>query len=93
MVRQFTFRSHEKSTAFRADAISARNLASSVRSYTDLNSMTLSCLWNNGETIRFRDLSPVVVLNVTVDCKKGGKITKMIDLKKIGKPVGNTAAA
>lgn len=85
MVRRFAFRSHDKSTAFRADAVNARNLHSSVRSYSDLDLMILNCQNNSGDTISFQGLSPVVVLNVTVDCKKGGKITKMIDLKKIGK--------
>lgn len=47
--------------------------------------MMLNCESKYGDTISFRDLSPVVVLNVTVDFKRGGKISKMIDLMKIGK--------
>uniref|UniRef100_A0A3Q3WZA6 Uncharacterized protein n=1 Tax=Mola mola TaxID=94237 RepID=A0A3Q3WZA6_MOLML len=54
--------------------------------YTDLRSVKLNCAKNDGDTISFRDLSPVVILNVTVDFKRGGKIIKMIDLKKIIKP-------
>lgn len=57
----------------------------SVHSYDDLRYNKLMCAANYGDTINFGKLSPVIVLNVTVNLRKGGKISEFIDLKKIGK--------
>lgn len=43
------------------------------------------CVPSSGDTIRFAELSPVIVLNVTFNLKSGRTVTKRIDLKKIGK--------
>lgn len=76
---------NDASTAFRGNLPSDKNLGSSVRSYNDLFSRSLQCLSENGNTLNFTELSPVIVLNVTINFQSGGKMTKMIDLKKIGK--------
>lgn len=43
------------------------------------------CETSQSDTIDFADLSPIVVLEVRFSLKSGRTITKMIDLKKIGK--------
>lgn len=64
--------------------VSDETLCSSVHSYTDLNS-ALRCVKNEGDTISFTDLSPVIILDVTFRFKSGRTVKKKIDLKKIGK--------
>ncbi len=38
-----------------------------------------------GDTVSSGDLNPVLRLNVTLHLKRGGRISTMVDLKKIGK--------
>lgn len=59
-------------------------LCSSNHSYPELNSAR-RCEKSVGDTITFTDLSPVIILEVTLSFKNGQIVKKMIDLKKIGK--------
>nr|XP_046231359.1 interleukin-7 receptor subunit alpha isoform X2 [Scatophagus argus] len=54
--------------------------------FTDFSTTGRKCVNNFGDTVSSRDLSLVVDLNVTIHLKRGGQISKTIDLKKIVKP-------
>nr|AAR25674.1 class I helical cytokine receptor number 11 [Tetraodon nigroviridis] len=53
--------------------------------YTELNS-AIRCVKSDGDTIRFTELSPVIILEVTFRFKSQRTVKKRIDLKKIVKP-------
>ncbi|XP_070781214.1 interleukin-7 receptor subunit alpha [Enoplosus armatus] len=54
--------------------------------YSDWSTTSMKCVEVFGDSVSSRDLNPVFNFNVTVHLKRGGKITTMIDLKKIVKP-------
>lgn len=64
-----------------------RIICSSVHSYTDWSTgrRREKCMEVFNDTFTSTDLDPVIHLNVTLQLKGGGSISKMVDLKKIGK--------
>lgn len=54
--------------------------------YSDMDLKKVHCVEGIGDTISFKDLSPVFKFNVTAHSKSGGQHTKKINLMKIVKP-------